>query len=134
MGPFNVMEVANKGKVLDKLWIRGGFPDSFLARNDSDSLKFRKNFIRTYLERDVPQFGPRIPAKTLERLWTMLAHGQGTLLNASRLASSLAVSTPTVTSYYRPSGRSAAVAAPAAVACEHRQASGIRVAFYLTSQ
>ena len=77
----------------------GGFPDSFLARNDSDSLKFRKNFIRTYLERDVPQFGPRIPAETLERLWTMLAHGQGALLNASRLASSLAVSAPTVTSY-----------------------------------
>ena len=99
MGPFNVLEVANKGKALDKLWIRGGFPDSFLARNDSDSLKFRKNFIRTYLERDVPQFGPRIPAETLERLWTMLAHGQGTLLNASRLASSLAVSAPTVTSY-----------------------------------
>jgi len=99
MGPFNVLEVANKGKTLDKLWIRGGFPDSFLARNDADSLKFRKNFIRTYLERDVPQFGPRIPAETLERLWTMLAHGQGTLLNASRLASSLAVSAPTVTSY-----------------------------------
>ena len=99
MGPFNVLEVANKGKTLDKLWIRGGFPDSFLARNDTDSLKFRKNFIRTYLERDVPQFGPRIPAETLERLWTMLAHGQGALLNASRLASSLAVSAPTVTSY-----------------------------------
>jgi predicted AAA+ superfamily ATPase len=99
MGPFNVLEVVNQGKALDKLWIRGGFPDSFLARNDADSLKFRKNFIRTYLERDVPQFGPRIPAETLERLWTMLAHGQGTLLNASRLASSLAVSAPTVTSY-----------------------------------
>ena len=99
MGPFNVLEVADDGKTLDKLWIRGGFPDSFLARSNGDSLKFRKNFIRTYLERDVPQFGPRIPAETLERLWTMLAHNQGTLLNASRLASSLAVSAPTVTSY-----------------------------------
>ena len=99
MGPFNVLEVASHGKALDTLWIRGGFPDSFLARNDADSLKFRKNFIRTYLERDVSQFGPRIPAETLERLWTMLAHGQGTSLNASRLASGLAVSAPTVTSY-----------------------------------
>lgn len=99
MGPFNVLEVANNGKAMDRLWIRGGFPDSFLARNDADSLKFRKNFIRTYLERDVPQFGPRIPAETLERLWTMLAHGQGTLLNASRLASGLSVSAPTITSY-----------------------------------
>jgi len=54
---------------------------------------------RTYLERDVPMFGPRIPAETLERLWTMLAHNQGTLLNASRLANSLAVSAPTVTNY-----------------------------------
>jgi uncharacterized protein len=59
----------------------------------------RDDFIRTYLERDVPQFGPRIPAETLARLWTMLAHGQGTLLNASRLAASLAVSAPTVARY-----------------------------------
>jgi len=59
----------------------------------------RQSFIRTYLERDVPMFGPRIPAETLERLWIMLAHSQGTLLNASRLANSLAVSAPTVTSY-----------------------------------
>jgi predicted AAA+ superfamily ATPase len=59
----------------------------------------RKDFIRTYLERDVAQFGPRIPAETLERLWTMLAHGQGSLLNASRLAAGLSVSVPTITRY-----------------------------------
>jgi predicted AAA+ superfamily ATPase len=64
-----------------------------------DSLKLRKSFVRTCLERDVPQFGPRIPAETLERLWTMLAHGQGTMLNASRLASGLSLSAPTVTKY-----------------------------------
>jgi predicted AAA+ superfamily ATPase len=84
---------------LHTLWLRGGFPDSFLAQNDQDSLVFRKNFIRTYLERDIPQFGFRIPAATLERFWIMLAHTQGSLLNASRLASSLAVSTPTITKY-----------------------------------
>lgn len=79
--------------------MRGGFPDSYLAASDADSLCIRQSFIRTYLERDVPMFGPRIPAETLERLWTMLAHNQGTLLNASQLANSLAVSAPTVTGY-----------------------------------
>jgi uncharacterized protein len=82
-----------------RLWIRGGFPDSFLAPVDDDSFAFRRNFIQTYLERDVPQFGPRIPSETLERLWTMLAHNQASLLNASKLAASLALSAPTVTSY-----------------------------------
>jgi uncharacterized protein len=81
------------------LWIRGGFPDSYLARSDAESLALRQDFIRTYLERDVPQFGPRIPAETLDRLWTMLAHNQGSLLNASRLAAALAVSSPTLTRY-----------------------------------
>ena len=99
MQPLDVTEVGAGEGVLDRLWIRGGFPDSFLAKNDHDSLKLRKSFIRTYLERDVPQFGPRIPAETLERLWTMLAHGQGTLLNASRLASGLSLTAPTVTKY-----------------------------------
>lgn len=84
---------------LTRLWLRGGFPDSFLSATDGDSLDLRESFIRTYLERDVPMFGPRIPAETLRRLWTMLAHNQGTLLNASRLASGLNISAPTVTSY-----------------------------------
>ena len=84
---------------LQRLWLRGGFPDSFLAATDGDSLDLRESFVRTYLERDVPMFGPRIPAETLRRLWTMLAHNQGTLLNASSLASGLSVSAPTVTSY-----------------------------------
>ena len=99
MGPLNILETQPTQTPDDQLWIRGGFPDSYLSKNDADSLAFRNNFIRTYLERDVPQFGPRIPAETLERLWTMLAHNQGSMLNASRLASGLSISTPTVTSY-----------------------------------
>ncbi len=99
LNPLSALEVAIDDDSLNSLWVRGGFPDSFLARNDTDSLIFRRDFIRTYLERDVSQFGRRIPAETLERLWTMLAHAQGTLLNASKLASSLSVSAPTVTGY-----------------------------------
>jgi hypothetical protein len=79
--------------------VRGGFPDSYLAPDDGDSLALRQDFIRTYLERDVSLYGPRLPAETLRRLWTMLAHGQGSLLNASRLAGNLAVSAQTVTRY-----------------------------------
>lgn len=96
--PLGAAEI-DAGEALLRLWLRGGFPDSFLSATDADSFALRRSFIRTYLERDVPMFGPRIPAETLERLWTMLAHNQGTLLNASRLASGLAVSAPTVTSY-----------------------------------
>lgn len=99
MTPLQLLEVENGDASRNQLWLRGGFPDSFLAASDDDSYRLRRSFIRTYLERDVAQFGPRIPAETLERLWTMLAHNQGTLLNASRLAAGLSVSAPTVTSY-----------------------------------
>lgn len=100
MEPFNVLEVETDtvDQVLSH-WLRGGFPDSYLAANNEDSYVYRENFIRTYLERDVPQFGPRIPAETLERLWIMLAHSQGQCLNASKLAANLAVTSPTVTRY-----------------------------------
>jgi predicted AAA+ superfamily ATPase len=74
------------------LWIRGGFPLSWLAKNDSESFRWREAFIATYLERDIPALGPRIPATSLRRLWTMLAHLQGSLLNYSQLATSLAIS------------------------------------------
>jgi hypothetical protein len=99
LGPLNVLEVGTDDATVDTLWLRGGFPDSFLAGTDEDSFALRRGFIRTYLERDVPQFGPRIPAETLERLWTMLAHNQGTQLNASKLAGGLSVTAPTVTNY-----------------------------------
>lgn len=100
MAPLNILEAGTETDFsIDKLWLRGGFPDSYLANNDEDSYAYRRNFIRTYLERDVPQFGPRIPSETLERLWIMLAHSQGQLLNASSLANSLSISAPTVSSY-----------------------------------
>jgi len=84
---------------LDALWLRGGFPDSLLATSDSASLRWRGDFIRTYLERDIPQLGPRIPAETLRRFWTMLSHQQGSLLNAASLARALAVDGKTVAAY-----------------------------------
>ena len=83
----------------ESLWIRGGFPDSLTARSDAASARWRLNFVRTYLERDIPQFGVRVPAETLRRFWTMLGHRQGGLLNASELARSLDVSAPAVTRY-----------------------------------
>lgn len=97
LGPFDISEVGS-GE-LDRLWVRGGFPDSFLAVDETASLEWRRDFIRTYLERDIPQLGPRIPAETLRRLWTMLAHNQGGLLNAAQLARGLGVSGATVAHY-----------------------------------
>ncbi len=99
MQPLDVTEIGGDEKVRDRLWVRGGFPESFLAANDRDSLKRRTSFIRSYLERDIPQFGPRIPAETLRRLWTMLAHMQGAPVNASQLAAGLSLSAPTVSKY-----------------------------------
>ncbi len=97
LGPLDASEVG--GGRLDALWLRGGFPESLLAASDAASLRWRADFIRTYLERDIPQFGPRIPAETLRRFWTMLAHQQGGLLNAAALARALAVDGKTVASY-----------------------------------
>jgi hypothetical protein len=97
LAPLDATEVG-PGK-LNSLWLRGGFPQSFLARGDARSLDWRRDFLRTYLTRDIPAFEPRIPAETLRRLWTMLAHAQGTSLNASRLATSLSISSPTVARY-----------------------------------
>ncbi|WP_433971375.1 ATP-binding protein [Tunturiibacter lichenicola] len=98
--PFSVSEVAAAGVgSADQLWVRGGFPDSFLAANDQDSFTWRSAFIQTYLERDVPALGPRIPAETLRRYWQMLAHNQGQMLNAAQLASGLGVSGHTVARY-----------------------------------
>jgi uncharacterized protein len=100
MGPLSILETCSTSAFdPSMLWMRGGFPDSYLAENDENSYAYRRNFIRTYLERDVAQFGPRIPAETLERLWIMLAHSQGQFLNAARLAGSLSISAPTVSSY-----------------------------------
>ncbi len=95
--PFTLDEV--RQEALQKLWLRGGFPDSFLAQSDRASLTWREDFIRTYLERDIPSFGLRIPAETLRRFWTMLAHEQGGLLNAAKLAAGLGVSGQSIARY-----------------------------------
>ena len=95
LSPLDATEVTDR----ERLWLRGGFPKSFLASSDSHSGRWRKNFIRTYLERDIPQLGPRVPAETLRRFWTMLAHMQGGILNAAMLARSLGVSGKTVSRY-----------------------------------
>lgn len=95
--PFDVTEIPSAS--VEMLWVRGGFPLSFLAESDALSLTWRRNFIRTYLERDIPQFGIRIAAETLRRFWTMLAHSQTQLLNAANLARGLGVTGSTVAHY-----------------------------------
>lgn len=97
LNPLNLREVELASR--DRLWARGGFPDSFLAESDAASVVWRENFIRTYLERDIPMLGPRLPAETLRRFWTMLAHLQGSMLNAAQLARSLGVDGKTVARY-----------------------------------
>jgi hypothetical protein len=100
LAPLSVAEVAGtESNAADRLWVRGGFPDSFLAVNEENSFRWRTAFIQTYLERDVPALGPRIPAETLRRYWQMLAHNQGQMLNAAQLASGLGVSGHTVARY-----------------------------------
>lgn len=97
LGPFDVLETG--AAAIDALWVRGGFPRSFLAPGEDVSLQWRRDFIRTYLERDIPQFGVRIPAETLRRFWTMLAHNQAQILNAASVARGLAVDGKTVAGY-----------------------------------
>ena len=95
--PFNVLEA--QSLPMDKLWVRGGFPESLLAANAARSLRWRLDFIRTYLERDIPQFGPRIAAETLRRFWGMLAHHQGGMLNTAQFARNLGVDVKTAGGY-----------------------------------
>lgn len=104
--PFSLLEVlGNKDEetggndILNRLWLRGGFPDSYLAKSDRVSLTWRRDFIRTYLQRDIPELGPRIPEETLRRFWTMLAHLHGGLLNAADLSRSLGVDGKTIANY-----------------------------------
>ncbi len=98
--PFLVTEVASLGaNAIDRLWVRGGFPDSYLADSDTASYEWRLAFVQTYLERDVPALGPRVPAETLHRFWQMLAHNQGQMLNAAQMAAGLGISGQTVARY-----------------------------------
>jgi uncharacterized protein len=99
---FSLAEVANAAsehETLNRLWLRGGFPQSYLADQEGDSVLWRMNQIRSYLERDIPMLGPRIPTVALERLWTMLAHLQGTPLNSSQLGANLSVAPTTARTY-----------------------------------
>jgi uncharacterized protein len=103
MSPITLLEATDSHTTPNSdqrtLWTRGGFPDSLLASSDANSLDWRNDFIRSYLERDVPMFAPRMPFETISRLWTMLAHQQGSMLNQAKLASSLGLSAPTVSRY-----------------------------------
>ncbi|MBI1861272.1 MAG: ATP-binding protein [Deltaproteobacteria bacterium] len=95
--PFSAHEL--KSSELQKLWIRGGFPRAFLATANSDSIKWRNAFIRTYLEQDLPNLGIRIPAETLRRFWLMLAHYHGQIFNASEIGRSMGIADTTVHRY-----------------------------------
>lgn len=97
--PFLLGEVKTDSKTRQRLWFRGGFPGSFLAGSEDAAEAWREAFIRTYLERDIPQLGIRIPSMSLRRFWEMLAHSHGQLWNASKIAASLGVSAPTVRHY-----------------------------------
>ena len=99
MSGLSLVEVDGHQQERQTLWLRGGFPDSYLAVDDDLAMDWLENLIRTYLERDIPQMGFRVPAARLRRLWTMLAHLQGETVNYSKLASNLEVDAKTVTHY-----------------------------------
>ena len=95
--PFQPLELEAADQ--DKLWLRGGFPSSFLANSQPSSMRWRQNLINTYLQRDIPAYGTRIPAETLRRLWTMLSHSQGGMLDVSMLGKNLMLDAKTVHRY-----------------------------------
>ena len=97
--PFDTTEVGVTAADCDRLWQRGGFPESFLASSRARSLRWRQDFIRSYLERDIRQFGPRMAAELLRRFWTMLAHHQGGVLNVAQLARNVGVDVRTASGY-----------------------------------
>lgn len=84
---------------LDRLWLRGGFPRAYLARSEKESMGWRRDFVRTFLERDMPQFGVKTPAETLRRFWTMLAHFHGQVWNASEFGRALGANDKTARNY-----------------------------------
>ena len=96
--PFLLSEIQNKSS-WKNLWLRGGFPDSVLAIDDDDSFSWRGDFIRTFMERDIPNLGFTIPVPVIERLWVLLAHYHGQLINYSKLAGAAEISIPTLKKY-----------------------------------
>jgi uncharacterized protein len=100
LGPLNAREVdSESGTSLDRLWLQGGFPPSYVRDDGEESLQWRRDFIQTYLERDLPQFGFNVDSEQIDRFWRMLANDQGELFNAERYARSLGVSGHTVARY-----------------------------------
>jgi uncharacterized protein len=100
LGPLNAREVEHESDApLDRLWLQGGFPPSYVRDDGEASLQWRRDFIQTYLERDLPQFGFNVDSEQIDRFWRMLANDQGELFNAERYARSLGVSGHTVTRY-----------------------------------
>lgn len=102
LSPFTALEIYKTdplGFNPEKLWFRGGFPDSYLAPTEDESREWRNDFISTYIERDIPQMGPQIPAARMKRFWSMLAHYHGQQVNLSKLGKSLEVSHTTIKSY-----------------------------------
>ncbi len=99
LSTFLIKEIGKNKRSIDRLWIRGGFPDSFLAPKEETSLDWRESFIKTFLERDIPNYGIKIPSIQLRRFWMMIAHSHGSIWNASKIAVSLGVSPPTVKNY-----------------------------------
>lgn len=99
MTPLTVAEAGATPDDLRKLWLRGGFPDALQAEDEASSFDWREAFVRTYLERDIPNLGYRLPAQGLRRFWQMLAHWHGQLWNASTLAKNLDVSAQTINRY-----------------------------------
>jgi uncharacterized protein len=100
LSPLNAREVAQEEEAsFDRLWLQGGFPPSYVRNDEEESLQWRRDFIQTYLERDLPQFGFNVDSEQIDRFWRMLANDQGELFNAERYARSLGVSGHTVTRY-----------------------------------
>lgn len=96
LAPFTLDEVGATPENLQRLLLRGGFPESYLAPSDRASMRWRRAFVRTFLEQDIPQLGIRVPAIQLQRFWSMLAHLHGQIWNASQVAASLGVTPPTM--------------------------------------
>ena len=102
LSPFTIFELLDHSSPnfnIETLWLRGGFPDSYLAGNDDESWGWRSDFIATYVERDIPLMGPKVPATRMKRFWTMLAHWHGQQVNMSSLGKSLEVDHKTIRSY-----------------------------------
>ncbi len=97
--PLTLQEVGADRDGMDSLWLRGGYPRSYLAAGDEESFRWRSAFVRTFLERDLPQLGIRVPAPALRRFWQMTAHFHGQIWNAQKVAQSMDITSPTAKHY-----------------------------------